>query len=75
MSMRNGQTPGGTVVVTAGSTAVDFVGVTVISASDLTYVDGKGATTTLTAVPAGITINCRIISVPVCSGVVLGYLA
>lgn len=75
MSFRNGQTPSGTVVVTAAATQVDYVGLTVITASDLVYVDSKGQTTTLSAVPAGITINCKIQVVSTCSGVVLGYQA
>lgn len=73
MSFRNSQTPSGTVVVTASSSPVDFVGLTVLTASDLTYRDSKAQSTVLTAVPAGITINCRIDQVTVCSGVVLGY--
>lgn len=73
MSFRNGQTPSGTVVVTASASQVDYVGLTVITASDLTYVDSNAATTTLTAVPAGITINCKIAVVSTCTGVVIGY--
>lgn len=75
MSFRNGQTPSGTVVVTAASTQVDYVGLTVLTTSDLTYVDSLGATTTLTAVAAGITINCKIAQVTTASGVVLAYKA
>lgn len=63
----------GTVVVTASANPVSYVGLVVITASDLTYKDGLGATTTLTGVPAGITIACQITAVTTVSGVVLGY--
>lgn len=68
-----GGIPSGTVVVVASASAVNYVGLTVITASDLVYEDGKGQTTTLSAVPAGITITCVIRVVSTCSGVVLAY--
>lgn len=73
MGFRNDTIPAGTVVVTASASAVDYVGLLVISSSDLTYIDDLGATTTLTAVPAGVNIICRIRKVTTCSGVVLAY--
>lgn len=69
--MRNWQTPPGVEVVTAGASAVDYCGLTVLTVSDLTFKDSLGATTALTAVAAGITIMCTIVNVSVCSGVVL----
>jgi len=73
MSMSNKYTPRGTVVIVAGSTPVNYMGLTVLTTSDLVYIDGVGATTTLTAVAAGITIPVQITKVTTCTGVVLGY--
>jgi hypothetical protein len=75
MSFRNSNTASGTTVITAGSSAVNYVALQVITSSDLTYVDGNTATTTLTAVPAGTRIDCIVTKVTTCSGVVLGYTA
>jgi len=78
MGFRNAQTPSGSEVVVAGSGPVDYVGLEVITASDLVYVDSQGNTTTLTAgagtgpVPAGMSILCRIVKVTTASGAVLG---
>lgn len=69
--MRNWQTPPGTELVTASGNAVDYVGLTVLTASDITYTDSLGGVTVLTAVPAGITIMCQIVKVTVCSAIVL----
>jgi hypothetical protein len=73
MSMSNKYTPRGTVVVSASATPVNFMGLTVLTTSDLTYVDSLGVTTTLTAVAAGITILVQVTKVTTCTGVVLGY--
>lgn len=67
--------PAGTVVVTASASFVDYIGLQVLTASDLTYVDGLGATTTLTAVPAGTLIICKVVKVTTCSAIVLAYKA
>lgn len=74
MSFRNAETPSGVEVVTAAATPVNYVGLTVITASNLVFVDSLGVTTTLTAVPVGTVIRCRIVVVSTCSGVVLGHI-
>jgi hypothetical protein len=73
MSFRNDRTPSGTQVVVAGAGQVNYIGLLVITSSNLTYVDALGQTTTLTAVPAATKIDCQITNVSVASGVVLGY--
>lgn len=75
MTHRNDLIASGTDVVVADTDPVNYVGLLVLSASDLTYVDGRGFTTALTACPAGVTIAARVVQVTVCTGVVLGYVA
>lgn len=75
MGFRNWQTPAGNAVVVAAATPVDYVGLQVITASDITYTDSLGNVIALTAVPAGTVILCQIVKVTVCSAVVLGFLA
>lgn len=72
---RNSHTASGTTVIVPSSNAVNFVALHVISQSDLTYTDGNGNQTVLTAVPAGVRIDCLATKVTVCSGTVLGYTA
>lgn len=64
--------PSGVAVVVAGAGFVDYIGLQVLTASDLTFLDSLGTTSTLTAVPAGSTIICKVVKVTTCSGVVLG---
>lgn len=73
MGFRNASTPAGSAVVVASATPVNYIALQVITSSNLTYLDGNGATTTLTAVPALSVINCQITQVSVCSGVVIGF--
>lgn len=73
MSHRNDLVAAGAVVIVAGVTPVNYVGLGVITASDITFQDGKGQSVALTAVPAGMTLPVVVRQVTVCSGVVLGY--
>lgn len=72
---RNSHTAEGSTVVVPSANAVNYVALQVITQSDLTYLDGKGNQTVLTAVQAGIRIDCIVTQVTVASGTVLGYSA
>ncbi len=71
--MRNANVPSGTVKVVASASPVNYIGLTVISLSDLTYVDSLGQTTTLVGVQPNIFIRCQIVVVSTCTGDVLGH--